>query len=49
MSEKTTQASQSALRTNYYSAYPIKKNGTSGECSMYGGEERCLQGFGMET
>jgi hypothetical protein len=27
----------------------IKKNYLGGECSMYGGEERCIQGFGGET
>jgi hypothetical protein len=27
----------------------IKKNEMGGACSMYGGEERCVQGFGGET
>jgi hypothetical protein len=25
-----------------------KKNETGGACSMYGGEESCVQGFGRE-
>jgi len=27
----------------------IKKNEMGGACSAYGGEERCIQGFGGET
>ena len=27
----------------------IEKNEIGGACSMYGGEERCVQGFGGET
>jgi len=27
----------------------IDKNEMGGTCSMYGGEERCVQGFGGET
>ena len=27
----------------------IEKNEMGGECSTYGGEERCIQGFGGET
>jgi len=26
-----------------------EKNEMGGECSTYGGEERCIQGFGGET
>jgi hypothetical protein len=29
--------------------YQIKKNEISRACSMYGGEKRCIQGFGRET
>jgi hypothetical protein len=27
----------------------IEKNEMGGVCSTYGGEERCVQGFGRET
>jgi len=27
----------------------MKKNGLGGACSLYGGEERHIQGFGGET
>ena len=27
----------------------IEKNEIGGACSMFGGEERCIQGFGGET
>ena len=27
----------------------IEKNEMGGACSTYGGEERCIQGFGGET
>ena len=27
----------------------IKKNEMGGACGMYGGEERCIQGFSGET
>ena len=27
----------------------IEKNGKGGACSTYGGEQRCIQGFGGET
>jgi len=34
----------------YYSGDKIKKNEMGRECSMYGEEERCIQGgFGEET
>ena len=29
--------------------YRIKKNEMGGVCGTYGGEERCIQGFGGET
>jgi hypothetical protein len=32
----------------YYSGDQIEKNEMSGACSTYGGEERCLPGFGRE-
>jgi hypothetical protein len=34
--------------TKCYSGDRIKKNEMSGECSMYGRQERCIQGFGGE-
>jgi hypothetical protein len=27
----------------------VKKNEMGGACRIYGGEERCMQGFGEET
>jgi len=27
----------------------IKKNEMGGACSMYGGQERCIQGYGGDT
>jgi hypothetical protein len=35
-----------AMLTKYYSGDQIKKNETA---STYGGQERCIQGFGGET
>ena len=32
-----------------YSSDQIKKNEMGGACSVYGGEERRLQGFGKKT
>jgi hypothetical protein len=37
------------LLTRYYSGDQIEKNEMGGACSTYGGEERCMQGFGGET
>ena len=37
----------SILFTKCYSGDQIKKN-MDGACSKYGGEERCIQGFGGE-
>ena len=37
------------LITKHYSGDQIEKNEMGGACSMYGGEERCIQGFGGET
>jgi len=34
--------------TKYYSGDQIEKNEMGGACGMYGGEERCIQGFGGE-
>jgi len=35
--------------TKYYSGDRIEKNEMGGSCSTYGGEDRCIQGFGGET
>jgi hypothetical protein len=35
--------------TKYCSGDKIEKNEICGACSMYGGDERCIQGFGGET
>jgi len=35
-----------ALYYYYYYYYNIKKNEMGGGCGTYGGEERCIQGFG---
>jgi len=37
------------LLTQYCSGEQIKKNEMGGVSSIYGGEERCVQGFGGET
>jgi hypothetical protein len=34
--------------TLYCSGDKIEKNELGGVCSMYGGEEKCIQGFGEE-
>ena len=39
----------SVLLTKYCPGDQIKKNKMDGACSTYGGEERCIQGFGGET
>jgi hypothetical protein len=38
----------SVLLSKYYSGEHIKKNGMGGACSMYGGENSYMQGFGAE-
>jgi len=35
--------------SKYCSGDQIEKNEMGGACSVYGGEERCIQGFGGET
>ena len=40
---------KSVLLTQYCSGNKIEKNEMGGACSVYGGEERCMQGFGGET
>jgi hypothetical protein len=49
--EKTTQpgALCSPLLTRYYLDDQIKNNEMGGACGTYGGQERCIQGFGEET
>ena len=37
------------LLTKYYSGNQIRKNEMDGARGTYGGEERCIQGFGGET
>ena len=39
----------SRKEAKYYSGNQIRKNEMGGACGMYGGEERCVQGFGGET
>jgi len=36
-------------RAGWYLDGQIKGDEMDGECSTYGGEERCVQGFGGET
>ena len=38
----------SLLLTKYYWDVQNKKNEMGGVCSTYGGEERCIEGFGGE-
>jgi hypothetical protein len=49
--EKTASktASCSVFLTRYNTGDQIKKNMVDGACSMYGGRERCMQGFVGET
>ena len=35
--------------THYCLGVKIEKNKLGGECSVYGGEERCIQRFGGDT
>jgi hypothetical protein len=35
--------------TKYHFGDKIKKNEMGEECSTYGGQEKCVQGFGLET
>ena len=37
---------RSVLLTKYCAGDKIEKNETGGACGMYGGRERCAQGFG---
>ena len=37
------------ILTKHYSGDQIEKNEIGGSLSTYGGEERCIQGFGGET
>ena len=37
------------ILTKYYSGDRIEKNEIGGAYSSYGGEQRCIQGFGGET
>jgi hypothetical protein len=39
----------SVLHTKFYLVDQIKKNEIGGACSIYGAEERCIQGFGGKT
>jgi len=41
-------STQHLLLTKYYSGDQTKNEMGKG-CSMYGGEEKCIQGFGGET
>ena len=35
--------------TQYCAGDKIEKNEMGGSCGTYGGRERCVQGFGVET
>jgi hypothetical protein len=35
--------------TKFYQDYQMKINEMGGTCSMFRGEERCIQGFGGKT
>jgi hypothetical protein len=35
--------------SKHFSGNKIEKNEMGGACSEYGGEERCIEGFGGET
>jgi len=37
------------ILTKYCMHDQIEKNEMDGACSKYGGQERCIQGFGLET
>jgi hypothetical protein len=37
------------LNPNYFSGDQIENNEMGGSCSMYGGEYRRIQGFGVES
>jgi hypothetical protein len=39
----------SVLLPNYHSGDQINKNEMGGACDTYGGQERCILGFGGET
>jgi hypothetical protein len=39
----------SVLLTKYHSVDQVKKTEMGRTCGTYGGEERCIQGFGGET
>jgi hypothetical protein len=49
--EKTTLqgALCSAFLTKYHSGDQVKKTEMGRTCGIYGGEERCIQGFSGET
>jgi hypothetical protein len=40
---------KSLIATKHYFGNQIDSNVRGGECSTYGGEKRCIQGFGGET
>ena len=40
---------RSILLTKYYSGDQMEKNELGGACSIYGGEEKRIQGFGGEA
>jgi len=50
MNEKVFVTFQSWIPPHqYYSGDQIKKTGMEGACRMYGGQERCVRGFGGEN
>jgi len=44
-----TRSLRSVLFTKYYLGDLIKQNEVVEACSTFGGEERCIRGFGGET
>jgi len=38
-----------SLPTKYHLGDQTEKNEMGGACNMYGGKERCIEGFGGET
>jgi hypothetical protein len=48
MEETAKWEASSPVLTQYYSGGQIMESEIGGACNTYGGEERCIQGFGVE-